>query len=219
MDHFSLIISVVVVVLVLIIIYIAMTGDFLCISTGHVIVKSPNTKLQQIHLKDTGCSTDNTFTADADTLTCTQDISKNKTTQIEDSELFITCYDHIQAQHEENLIATDTLENIVYHFNESLMNILKHSDVNFQILAYQLRSEFHGYMQYALTQASAMAIPVLEPVDFQTLQTNYQEKQEQIPNLHIEHYAIYKQHELQDTEEEIQCQAEGARPKDPTHPW
>ena len=119
----------------------------------------------------------------------------------------------------ENLIATDTLENIVDHFNELLTNILRHSDVNFQILAYQLRSEFHGYMQYTLTQASAMAIPVLEPVDFLTLQTNYQEKQEQIPNLHIEHYAIYEQHKLQDTEEEIQHQEEGARPKDPTRPW
>ena len=74
-------------------------------------------------------------------------------------------------------------------------------------------------MQYTLTQASAMAIPVLEPVDFQTLQTNYQEKQEQIPNLHIEHYTIYEQHELQDTEEEIQHQEEGARPKDPFPPW
>ena len=137
MDPFSLVLSVVVVVLVLIIIYIATTGDFIRISTRHVIVKTPNTKLQQIHLKDSGCSTDNTFTADADTLTCTQDISKNKAMQTKDSELFITCYDHIQAQHEENLIATDTLENIVDHFNESLTNILKHLDVNFQILAYQ----------------------------------------------------------------------------------
>ena len=88
-------------------------------------------------MKDSGCSTDNTFTVDADTLTCTQDISKNKAMQTKDSELFIMCYDHIQAQHKENLIATDTLENIVDHFNESLTNILKHSDVNFQILAYQ----------------------------------------------------------------------------------
>ena len=48
---------------------------------------------------------------------------------------------------------------------------------------------------------------------------NYQEKQEQIPNLHVEHYAIFEQHELQDTDEEIQCQVAGARPKDPTRPW
>ena len=43
---FLLVLSVVVVVLVLIIIYIATTGDFIRISTGHVIVKTPNTKLQ-----------------------------------------------------------------------------------------------------------------------------------------------------------------------------
>ena len=162
---------------------------------------------------------DNTFTADSDTLTYTQDISKDKVTQTEDSELFIMSYDHIQAQHEENLIATDTLENIVDHFNEALTNILKHSDLNFQILAYQLRSEFHGYMQYTLMQAFTTAIPVPEPVDFQTLQTSYQEKQEQIPNIHVEHYAIFEQHKLQDTDEEIQCETQGARPKDPTRPW
>ena len=43
-------------------------------------------------------------------------------------------------------------------------------------------------MQYALIQASAVAIPVPEPVDFQTLQTTYMEKQEKLPNLHVEHY-------------------------------
>ena len=144
---------------------------------------------------------------------------KNKATQTEDSELFITCYDHIQSQHEENFVATDTLENIVDHFNESLNNILKHLDLNFQILAYQFRSEFHSYMQYALTQASVRAIPVPQPVNFQTLQMNYQEKQEPLPNLHIKHYAIFEQHKLQDTDEEIQCQVAGARPKDPKRTW
>ena len=74
-------------------------------------------------------------------------------------------------------------------------------------------------MQYALTQASAVAILVSEPVDFQTLQTNYAEKQEDLPNLHVKHYAIFEQHELQDTDKEIQCQAKGARPKEPMRPW
>ena len=138
MDPFSLVLSIVVVVLVLIIIYIATKGDFIGIYTGHVIVKSNTNKLQQIYLKDAGCSTDTTLTSDADTLTSTQDISKNKAPQTEDSEFFIMCYDHIQVQHEENLIAADTLENIVDHFNESLNNILEHSDWNFQIVAYQL---------------------------------------------------------------------------------
>ena len=118
MDPFLLVLSVVVVVLVLIIISIATKGDFIRIYTGHVIVKSHTNKLQQIHLKDAGCSTDNTLTSDADTLTSTQDISKNKAMQTDDSELFITCYDHLQVQREENLIAADTLENVVDHFNE-----------------------------------------------------------------------------------------------------
>ena len=81
---------------------------------------------------------ENTLTSDADTITTTLDISKNKSTQTDDSKLFITCYDHIQAQHEENLIAADTIENVVDHFNSSLTDILEHSDWNFQILAYQL---------------------------------------------------------------------------------
>ena len=122
----------------MIIIYIATKGDFIQIYTGHVIVKSNTNKLQQIYLKDAGCSTDTTLTVDADTLTSTQDISKNKAMQTDNSELFITCYDHIQVQHAENLITADTLENMVDHFNTSLNNILEHLNWNFQILAYQL---------------------------------------------------------------------------------
>ena len=119
-----------------------------------------------------------------------------RATQTEDSELFITYYDHVLAQWQENLIAADTIENVVDHFHESLNNILEHSNWNFQILAYQLWSKFHGYMQYALTQASATAIPVPEPVDFQTLQMSYVEKHEPLPNLHIKHYAAYEQKAL-----------------------
>ena len=42
-----------------------------------------------------------------------------------------------------------------------------------------------------------MAIPVPEPIDFQMLQTSYVEKQEPLPNLHAEHYAIYEQKVIQ----------------------
>ena len=125
----------------------------------------------------------------------------------------------MQAQWQENLIAADNIENVVDHFHESLNNILEHSNWNFQILAYQLRSEFHGYMQYALTQASASAIPVPEPVDFQMLQTSYVKKQEPLPNLHIEHYAVYEQKALQEADAEVERQATGARPMDPPRPW
>ena len=80
-------------------------------------------------------------------------------------------------------------------------------------------AEFHGYMQYALTQASAMAIPVPEPVDFQMLQTSCVESKEPLPNLHIEHYAVYEQKALQEADAEVETQATGARPMDPTRPW
>ena len=74
-------------------------------------------------------------------------------------------------------------------------------------------------MQYALTQASATVIPVLEPVDFQMLQTSCVEKQEPLSNLHIEHYAVYEQKALQEANAEVERQATGARPMDPTRPW
>ena len=96
---------------------------------------------------------------------------------------------------------------------------MEHSNWNFQILAYQLRLEFHGYMQYALTQASATAIQVPEPVDFQMLQTLYAEKHEPLPNLHVKHYAVYEHKALQEADAEIEREATGARPKDPTRPW
>ena len=219
MDLFLLTFSIVVVVLVLILIYVFTKGDFIRIYSGHVIVKSHANREQQIHLKDIGCSTESTLTVDADTITATDNFSQTRATQTDDSELFITYYDHVQAQHQENLIAADTIENIVDHFHESLSNIYEHSNWNFQILAYQLQSEFHGYMQYTLTQASAMAIPVPEPIDFQTLQTSYVEKHEPLPNLHIEHYAVYEQQALQEADAEIERESTGARPMDPTRPW
>ena len=98
MDPFSLTFSIVVVVLVLIFIYVITKGDFICIYFGHVIVTSPTNRVQHIHLKDTGCNTDNLFTVDADTITDPTDFSWTRATQTDDSDLFITYYDHVQAQ-------------------------------------------------------------------------------------------------------------------------
>ena len=194
-------------------------GNFIRIYFGHVIVTSPANKVRHIHLKDTGCNTDNLYTAEADTVTDPIDFSQTKVTQTDDSDLFITYYDHVQVQQQDILFAADTIENVVDHFHDSLNNILEHSNWNFQILAYQLQSEFHSYMQYALTQAAATAIPVPELVDFQMLQTSCVEKQEPLPNLHNEHYAVHEQKELQEADAEVERQATGARPTDPTRPW
>ena len=120
MDPFSIALCIVVVVLVLIIIYFAAQGDFIHIYTGHVILKTFPRNVEQTYQKDAACAMDNTFTVDADTLTNTLDISKNKSTQTYDSEHFNTCCDHVQAQHQENLIAIDTIENTVDQFNASL---------------------------------------------------------------------------------------------------
>ena len=45
------------------------------------------------------------------------------------------------------------------------------------------------------------------------------EKQEPLPNLHKEHYAVYEQKELKEADAEVERQATGARPMDPTRPW
>ena len=219
MDPFSLTLIVVVVVLILIIIYIATKGDFICIYSEHVVVKSNENKTQSIHLKDIACSIDSIWMTEADTLSATEDFSRMRAMQTDDSELFITYYNHVQAQRQENLIAADTIEKVVEHFHSSLDSILEHSNWNFQILTYQLRSEFHGYMQYTLSQAAATAIPVPEPVDFQTLQTTYTEKNQPLLNLHVEKYLFYEKHALQEADEEIVKQAAGGRPTDPTRPW
>ena len=202
MDPFSQVLCIVVVVLVLIIIYITAQGAFVHIYTGHIILKTFSHNVKQTHQKDIACVTDNTFTVDADTLTNTVDFSKNKSTQTDDSKHFITCYNHVQAKHQENLIAVDTIEN----------TLLK-------TLAYQLRSEFHGYMQYTLNQAASTVIPVPEPTDFQSLHTTSKGIVQKLPNIHIEHYAHYKKHELQEANKEVERETREARPKDPTHPW
>ena len=98
MDPFSLTFSIVVVVFVLIFIYVITKGDFIRIYFGHVIVTSPANRVQHIHLKDTGCTTDNLLMTDANTITDPADFSRTRATQTEDSDLFITYYDHVQAQ-------------------------------------------------------------------------------------------------------------------------
>ena len=64
-----------------------------------------------------------------------------------------------------------------------------------------------------------MAIPVPEPVDFQTLQTSCVESKEPLPNLHLEPYAVYEEKALQEANAEVERQATGARLTDPTRPW
>ena len=50
-------------------------GDFIRIYFGHVIVTLPANRIQHTHLKDTGCNTDNFFTANVDTVTDPTDFS------------------------------------------------------------------------------------------------------------------------------------------------
>ena len=98
MDPFLLTFSIVVVLLVLIFIYVITKGEFIHIYFEHVIVTSPANKVQHIHLKGTGCNTDNLYTAEADNVTDPIDFSRMKATQTNDSDLFITYYDHVQVQ-------------------------------------------------------------------------------------------------------------------------
>ena len=97
MDPFSLTFSIVVVVLVLIFIYEITKRDFIRIYFGHVIVTSPANRVQHIHLKDTGCNTDNLFTADADTVTDPTDLAEqeqHKPMTVISSSLIMIMYKH-----------------------------------------------------------------------------------------------------------------------------
>ena len=70
--------------------------------------------------------------------------------QTDDLDIFYTCYEHIEAQHQENLLASEVLDETVDTFTDSLHNITEHLDRNFQFLSVQIRSEFNVYMQYTL---------------------------------------------------------------------
>ena len=216
MDPILIIFSSVVVVFIFIVLFIVAHGDFIWIYRGNVIFRTFPQNIAFIHQTDQEVSTDNIWTSDANTTTDPYDISVNKSTQTDDSDLFITCYDHIQVQRRENLLATDTLEYTFEKFSTALNNILEHSDWNFQVLAYQLWMEFHGYMQYALMQAAANMIPILEPIDFQTLPDG---QWPEVLNLHFKHHQQFDTFELQEADEEIDRETQGTCPKDPMRPW
>ena len=66
--------------------------------------------------------------------------------QTEDSDIFYTCYKHVQAQRQENLCASEVLDETVETFTDSLYNITDRLDKNFQFLTVQLRAEFDAYL-------------------------------------------------------------------------
>ena len=51
------------------------------------------------------------------------------------------------------------------------------------------------------------------------MQTSYVETHEPLPNLYVEHYAVYEQKALQEADAEIERQSTGVRPTDPTRRW
>ena len=70
--------------------------------------------------------------------------------QTEDADIFYMCYEHIQAQRQENLIVLEVLDEMDDTFADSLYNITDRLDKNFQFLTVQLRAEFDAYLSYAL---------------------------------------------------------------------
>ena len=71
-------------------------------------------------------------------------------------------------------------------------------------------------MQYALMQAAAIAIPVSEPIDFQTLPNR---PCPDILNLHFKHHKQFETFEIQEANDKIQQESQGTRPKDHMRPW
>ena len=77
-------------------------------------------------------------------------ISMDTAVQTEDSDLFYTCYDYVEAQRQENLFTSEVLDETVDIFQDSLKDITDRLDKNFQFLTVQLRSQFDSHLQYAL---------------------------------------------------------------------
>ena len=95
MDPILLLFIIVVVVFTFTLIFGTTQGDFIQIYRGNVVLRAYLQNITQIHQSDSACCTDNLLTSEADTLMDPFDISADKSTQTHDSDLFITCYDHL----------------------------------------------------------------------------------------------------------------------------
>ena len=73
---------------------------YVYIYQGNVILRTYPQNIIHIHQTDQGTGTENIFVTDGDTQTDPWDIHTDQVipTQTDDSDLFITCYDHVQAQ-------------------------------------------------------------------------------------------------------------------------
>ena len=155
---------------------------------------------------------------DADQATNLQ-VSADVAVQTDDSDIFYTCYEHVEAQRQENLLTAEVLDETVKTFEDSLYNIQDRLDKNFQFLTIQLRTEFDTYLQYALGIQTGQYIDVPAP---HNLENPALHQYPQIPDLVTSYYqplVDFENFEIKLANEDIDRQSQGGHPEDKLRPW
>ena len=141
-------------------------------------------------------------------------VSAEVAVQTDDSNLFYTCYEHVEAQRQENLLTAEVLDETVETFENSLYNIQDRLDKNFQFLTIQLRTEFDNYLQYSLGIQSGQYLEVPAPHD---LKNPVCHQYPQIPDLVTSYYQPlihFENFEIKLANEDIERQSQGGQPQD-----
>ena len=151
--------------------------------------------------------------------TSTLKTSVDVVVQTDDSDLFYTCYEHVEAQRQENLIATEVLDETVETFADSLYNIQDRLDKNFQFLTVQLRAEFNSYLQYAFGLQTGQYVDVPTPHNLENPSSHHYP---QIPDLVTSYYqplVDFENFKMKLANEDTYRQSQGGHPLDPLRPW
>ena len=141
---------------------------------------------------------------------------KDTAVQTDDSDIFYTCYEHVEAQRQENLLTSEILDETVETFLDSLYNIQDCLDKNFQFLTVQLRAEFVTYLRYTLgIQTGEFPTPY-------NLEHPSAHNYPQIPDLVTSFYQLieqFKNFEIKLANDDIHQQSQGGQPLDKLRPW
>ena len=143
-------------------------------------------------------------------------ISTDTAVQTEDSDLFYTCYDYVEAQRQENLFTSEVLDETVDTFQDLLQDITDRLDKNFQFLTVQLRAEFDSYLQYALGISTGEYLLRHNLENTSTPRLPYHSR---FSYLILPAYNPIWKLWNKLANEDIQHQAEGDRPLDKNRPW
>ena len=135
--------------------------------------------------------------------------------QTDDSDIFFTCYEHVEAQRQENLLSAEVLDETVETFQDSLYNIQDRLDKNFQFLTIQLRAEFDSYLQYALGIQTGQCAEVPAPHNLENPALHQYPPIPDLVTLYYQPITQFENFEIKLANEDINRQSQGGRPLGP----